>query len=162
MATGTDSLTPTRRWEERGTSRRALWSFGSFGHGWRVSRSSGSCCPGTASPIREASKSVGSNGQTVLRLKGERCVRGRRLDVQPAMSATLTPRILILPEMGDRAEHMEHELAGGRGVSGGVDPRISGEQLASETTRCRAGHQEVASRQAASRLLRCAPALRVT
>ena len=47
-------------------------------------------------------------------------------------------------------------------VNGGPDPRISGEQRASETTRCRAGHQEVASRQAASRLLRCAPALRVT
>ena len=47
-------------------------------------------------------------------------------------------------------------------VNGGVDPRISGEQRASETTRCRAGHQEIASRQAASRLLRCAPALRVT
>ena len=47
-------------------------------------------------------------------------------------------------------------------VNGGVNPRISGEQRASETTRCRAGHQEVASRQAASRLLRCAPALRVT
>ena len=47
-------------------------------------------------------------------------------------------------------------------VSGGVKPRISGEQRASEATRCRAEHQEVASRQAASRLLRCAPALRVT
>ena len=47
-------------------------------------------------------------------------------------------------------------------VSGGVKPRINGEQRASEATRCRAGHQEVASRQAASRLLRCAPALRVT
>ena len=47
-------------------------------------------------------------------------------------------------------------------VNGGVNPRISGEQRASETTRCRAGHQEVASRQAASRLLRCAPALRMT
>ena len=50
-----------------------------------------------AVPPREVSKSVGSNGQTVLRLKGERCVRGRRLDVQPSMSATLTPRILMLP-----------------------------------------------------------------
>ena len=47
-------------------------------------------------------------------------------------------------------------------VNGGVDPRINGEQRVSEATRCRAGHQEVASRQAASRLLRCAPALRVT
>ena len=49
-----------------------------------------------------------------------------------------------------------------RCVNGGVDPRINGEQRVSEATRCRAGHQEVASRQAASRLLRCAPALRVT
>ena len=47
-------------------------------------------------------------------------------------------------------------------VSGGAKPRINGAQRASEATRCRAGHQEVASRQAASRLLRCAPALRVT
>ena len=47
-------------------------------------------------------------------------------------------------------------------VSGGVKTRINGEQRASEATRCRAGHQEGASRQAASRLLRCAPALRVT
>ena len=38
-------------------------------------------------------------------------------------------------------------------VSGGAKPRINGEQRASEATRCRAGHQEVASRQAASRLL---------
>ena len=48
-------------------------------------------------PTKEASKSMGSNDQTVFRLKGERCVRGRRLDVQPSMSATLTPRILMLP-----------------------------------------------------------------
>ena len=47
-------------------------------------------------------------------------------------------------------------------VDGGVDPRISGEQRAAETTRCWSGRQPVASRQAASRLLRCAPALRVT
>ena len=45
-----------------------------------------------------APKSVGSNGEIVFRLKGERAsVRGRRLDVQPSMSATLTPRILVLP-----------------------------------------------------------------
>ena len=54
------------------------------------------------------------------------------------------------------------QLSARRDVSGGVKPRINGEQRASEATRCRAGHQEVASRQAASRLLRCAPALRVT
>ena len=47
-------------------------------------------------------------------------------------------------------------------VSGGVDPRINGEQRVAGTTRCRAGRQDAASRQAASRLLRCAPALRVT
>ena len=47
-------------------------------------------------------------------------------------------------------------------VSGGVDPRINGEQRVAGTTRCRAGRQDAASRQASSRLLRCAPALRVT
>ena len=45
-------------------------------------------------PPQEAPKSVGSNGETVFRLKGN---RGRRLDVQPSMSVTLTPRILVLP-----------------------------------------------------------------
>ena len=48
------------------------------------------------------------------------------------------------------------------GVSGGVKPRTNGEQRVAESTRCRAGCQAVASRQAASRRLRCAPALRVT
>ena len=52
---------------------------------------------GTRNPDREAPRSVGSNGETVFRLKGERGVQGRRLDVQPSMSATLTPRILVLP-----------------------------------------------------------------
>ena len=47
-------------------------------------------------------------------------------------------------------------------VVGGVDPRISGEQRGPGTTRCGNGRQEAASGQAASRLLRCAPALRVT
>ena len=50
----------------------------------------------------------------------------------------------------------------GTGVSGGVDRRINGEQRVVGTTRCRAGRQDAASRQASSRLLRCAPALRVT
>ena len=47
-------------------------------------------------------------------------------------------------------------------VSGGVKPRINGEQHAPGTTRCSAGRQWVTSRQAATRLLRCAPALQVT
>ena len=47
-------------------------------------------------------------------------------------------------------------------VVGGVKPRINGEQHAPGTTRCSAGRQGVASRQAATRLLRCAPALQVT
>ena len=47
-------------------------------------------------------------------------------------------------------------------VVGGVDPRTNGEQRAAGTTRCRAGRQDVASRQAAPRLLRYAPALVVT
>ena len=47
-------------------------------------------------------------------------------------------------------------------VSGGVDPRTNGEQRVAGTTRCRAGRQDATSRQASSRLLRCAPALRVT
>ena len=50
----------------------------------------------------------------------------------------------------------------GAAVNGGVDPRINGEQHAAGPTRCRARRQDVAPRQAASRLLRCAPALRVT
>ena len=33
--------------------------------------------------------------------EGRASVRGRRLDVQPSMSATLTPRILVLPALGD-------------------------------------------------------------
>ena len=37
------------------------------------------------------------------------------------------------------------------GVSGGVDPRINGEQRVAGTTRCRAGRQDAASRQASSR-----------
>ena len=47
-------------------------------------------------------------------------------------------------------------------VSGGVKPRINGEQRVAEATTCRVERQGVASRQAALRLLRCAPALRVT
>ena len=47
-------------------------------------------------------------------------------------------------------------------VVGGVKPRINGEQHAPGTTRCSAGRQGVTSRQAATRLLRCAPALQVT
>ena len=50
----------------------------------------------------------------------------------------------------------------GPGVVGGVKPRINGEQHAPGTTRCSAGRQGVTSRQAATRLLRCAPALQVT
>ena len=46
---------------------------------------------------REAPKSVGSNGEIALCLKGVSGDRGERLDVQPSMSATLTPRILVLP-----------------------------------------------------------------
>ena len=48
------------------------------------------------------------------------------------------------------------------GVSGGVKPRINGEQRVAEAITCRVERQGVASRQAALRLLRCAPALRVT
>ena len=47
-------------------------------------------------------------------------------------------------------------------VVGGVKPRINGEQHAPGTTRCSVGRQGVTSRQAATRLLRCAPALQVT
>ena len=47
-------------------------------------------------------------------------------------------------------------------VNGGVKPRINGEQRVAEATTCRVERQGVASRQAALRLLRCAPALRVT
>ena len=47
-------------------------------------------------------------------------------------------------------------------VNGGAKPRISGEQRVAEATTCGVERQGVASRQAALRLLRCAPALRVT
>ena len=47
-------------------------------------------------------------------------------------------------------------------VNGGEKPRINGEQRVAEATTCRVERQGVASRQAALRLLRCAPALRVT
>ena len=47
-------------------------------------------------------------------------------------------------------------------VVGGVKPRINGEQHAPGTTKCSVGRQGVTSRQAATRLLRCAPALQVT
>ena len=49
-----------------------------------------------------------------------------------------------------------------KAVSGCVKPRINGEQRVAEATTCRVERQGVASRQAALRLLRCAPALRVT
>ena len=48
------------------------------------------------------------------------------------------------------------------GVNGGVKPRINGEQRVAEATTCRVERQRIASRQAALRLLRCAPAPRVT
>ena len=48
------------------------------------------------------------------------------------------------------------------GVNGGVKPHINGEQRVAEATTCRVERQRVESRQAAPRLLRCAPALRVT
>ena len=49
--------------------------------------------------------------------EGRASVRGRRLDVQPSMSATLTPRILVLPEIEhstrqrDPLSHMERGLS---------------------------------------------------
>ena len=42
---------------------------------------------------------MGTNSETVFRLKGERAVRGRRLDVQPPMSATLYPTDLDASRM---------------------------------------------------------------
>ena len=56
----------------------------------------------------------------------------------------------------------EHDSWGLGGVNGGVKPRINGEQRVAEATTCRVERQGVASRQAALRLLRCAPALRAT
>ena len=45
----------------------------------------------------EASKSVGSNGETVLRLKAEQAFGVGVWTFETSMPATLTPRILILP-----------------------------------------------------------------
>ena len=47
----------------------------------------------------EASKSVGSNGEIVLRLKVEQAFGVGIWTFETSMSATLTPRILILPEL---------------------------------------------------------------
>ena len=47
-----------------------------------------------------ASKSVGSNGETVLRLKVEQAFGVGVWTFETSMSATLTPRILILPKYG--------------------------------------------------------------
>ena len=47
--------------------------------------------------VGEAPKSVGSNGETVFRLKGERAFEVDVWTFKPSMSATLTPRILVLP-----------------------------------------------------------------
>ena len=46
---------------------------------------------------QEASKSVGSNGETVLRLKAAQAFGVGVWTFETSMSATLTPRILILP-----------------------------------------------------------------
>ena len=42
--------------------------------------------------------------------EGRASVRGRRLDVQPSMSATLTPRILVLPGLADAGYCNEPDL----------------------------------------------------
>ena len=47
-------------------------------------------------PYREASKSVGSNGEIVLRLKGERAFEVDVWTFNRRCRATLTPRILVL------------------------------------------------------------------
>ena len=95
--------------------------------------------------VRQAVKQCGTVGAGPGRLFGEIQVR--------VLAAVVVVGASVFP--GDQCCAVP-------AVNGGVDPRINGEQRVSEATRCRAGHQEVASRQAASRLLRCAPALRVT
>ena len=44
-----------------------------------------------------STKICGVKRRDRLPSEGRASVRGRRLDVQPSMSATLTPRILVLP-----------------------------------------------------------------
>ena len=53
-----------------------------------------------------------------LRSEGRASVRGRRLDVQPSMSATLTPRILVLPH--HRHRFSTGLVGGARSASGFV------------------------------------------
>ena len=61
-----------------------------------------------------------------------------------------------------RCLHGNRRRTRGTVAVGGVDPHINGEQRGAGTTRCGNGRQEATSGQAASRLLRCASALRVT
>ena len=68
-------------------------------------------------------------------------------------------RVLIIAPNLTIRENIRREL---NVVNGGVKPHINGEQRVAEATTCRVERQGVESRQAAPRLLRCAPALRVT
>ena len=69
--------------------------------------------------------------------------------------------VRVIPPF-DVLEDRHSGLGLGGDVNGGVKPRINGEQRVAEATTCRVERQRIASRQAALRLLRCAPAPRVT
>ena len=57
------------------------------------------CTFGPFGPRRKHQNPWGPKRRDRLPFEGRASVRGRRLDVQPSMSATLTPRILVLPEV---------------------------------------------------------------
>ena len=77
-------------------------------------------------------------------------------------SACSRTRLELHSSRSQDNDRLVKKKSGKTGVVGGVKPRINGEQHAPGTTRCSAGRQGVTSRQAATRLLRCAPALQVT
>ena len=65
-----------------------------------------------------STKIRGAKRRDRLPSEGRASVRGRRLDVQPSMSATLTPRILVLPH--HRHRFSTGHVGGARSASGFV------------------------------------------
>ena len=174
------------RQAERGAPRRQLrlaghqlWPVISYGREYltRVQVGEGTHRDGMAQPAHQWTPSIAPSGLTVY--DGDRFPRWRGNLFVGALKFRLLARLVL---EGERVVHEERLLEGryGRirdvrtGPDGllylltdapapyGVEPRINGEQRTAETPRCGVGCQGVAPRQAASRLLRCAPALRVT
>ena len=121
--------------------------------------------PGHGSLIRAALHDI-ARTYGVTRLARE--PSPSRVGSYKALAASRNPSFstrMRIARIGTEADN--HHMApfhtiGRPRVVGGVKPRINGEQHAPGTTRYSAGRQGVTSRQAATRLLRCAPALQVT